>query len=99
MWTWIPSTLHPGLKMLLIVLSNILEQDTFKNYYTISSPNISYALMYAVVDNPTKTLEYIEKAYQEREATIVKIYKGLDFRILSDNPSYQELLSLMYLTE
>jgi hypothetical protein len=52
-----------------------------------------------VLDNPSKSLGYIERACQEREASIVDIYKGLDFRILGDNPRYQELLALMNLTD
>jgi hypothetical protein len=55
--------------------------------------------MYAVIEDTAKTLEFIEKAYQEREANVVEIYKGLDFRILRDNPRYLELLALMNLRD
>jgi TolB-like protein len=76
-----------------------MEKDAFLNYFTISSPYMNMARMYAVLDNPSKSLGYIERACQEREASIVDIYKGLDFRILGDNPRYQELLALMNLTD
>jgi TolB-like protein len=76
-----------------------MEKDAYKNYFAMSSPNISIAGMYALIDDPAKSLEFIEKAYQEREANVVEIYKGLDFRILRDNPRYLELLALMNLND
>ena len=74
-----------------------MKKDPYREYYEDSSPNIHIANLYALINDPMKTLEFIELAYRDGEATVVTINKGLDFRILKDHPRYQELLTVMNL--
>jgi len=74
-----------------------MSKDSYREYYEGSSPNINIAKLYALINDPVKALEFIELAYSDREATVVKINKALDFRLLRDHPRYQELITLMNL--
>jgi TolB-like protein len=91
--------LESGIESAVHYFLSHMEGDVCRNFYNMNSPYMDFASIYAVMDDPVKTLEYIEKAYQDREANIIQIFMGLDFRILSEHPRYQELLSLMNLKE
>jgi TolB-like protein len=91
--------LAAGIRTAVRGFINEMEKDAYRNFFSMSSPNISMASIYAVIDDTAMALEHIEKAYQYREANVLEIYKGLDFRILNENPRYQELLALMNLND
>jgi tetratricopeptide (TPR) repeat protein len=82
------------LNSLLKQQQTILETD--KNAY-INSESIAFA--YAATANRGKTLEYLEKAYQERDPDLYSIKMSEVYDFLNDDPRYRELIKNIGLPE
>ena len=48
--------------------------------------------IYAELKDKEKTLEYMNKAYQQREMDMINLKRGRDYDFLKDEPEFQELL-------
>ena len=82
-------------------LENLLKQqqiilETDKNAY-FNSESIAFA--YAATANKDKTLEYLEKAYQERDPDLVTIKMSEVYDFLNKDPRYKELIRNIGLPE
>ena len=64
-----------------------LEED--KNAFIKYKPT---AGAYAELKDKEKTLEYLNKAYQQREVGLVSLKNQRQFDFLNNEPEYQELL-------
>ncbi|NNE98056.1 MAG: hypothetical protein HKN25_03445 [Pyrinomonadaceae bacterium] len=64
-----------------------LEED--KNAYI---KYIGIARAYAELKDKEKTLEYLNKAYQQREVHLVELKSDRKFDLLNNEPEFQELL-------
>ena len=73
---------------------SILEKD--KNAY-LSSTGI--ARNYALLSDKDKTLEYLNKAYEQREPQMVEIKIDIPFIFMRDDPRFKDLLKRMGLSE
>ncbi|CAN5439182.1 hypothetical protein BH10ACI3_BH10ACI3_28840 [soil metagenome] len=65
----------------------ILEKD--KNAYL---PSFAIAFNYARLRDKEKTLEYLNKAYEQREPQIAEIKVDITFDFLRDDPRFKELV-------
>ena len=77
-------------QVLEIQLTNqrsILEKD--KNAYLRS---FAIAANYARLQDKDKTLEYLNKAYDQREPQIIQIKMDPRFKFLRDDPRFKELI-------
>jgi len=72
----------------------VLEKD--KNAYL---PSFAIATNYARLRDKEKTLEYLDKAYDQREPQMP--FNGIraEFEFLRDDPRYKDLLKRMNLPE
>ncbi|MGD9588528.1 MAG: tetratricopeptide repeat protein [Pyrinomonadaceae bacterium] len=61
------------------------DKDAFIRYQPIAEP-------YAFMKDKEKTLEYLNKAYQQREPELTDLKKRRQFGFLRDEPEFQELL-------
>jgi TolB-like protein/Flp pilus assembly protein TadD len=63
---------------------------------TSKSPNLSRAaycaMMHAWLGEPDQAVEWLEKAYGEREPTLIYLRQSPDFEILHDDPRFHDLL-------
>jgi TolB-like protein/cytochrome c-type biogenesis protein CcmH/NrfG len=64
-----------------------LEKD--KNAFVRYAPIYQ---IYAKLKDKEKTLEYMNKAYQQREMDMINLKRGRDYDFLKDEPEFQELL-------
>jgi len=71
-----------------------LEKD--KNAYL---RGFGIALTYARLQDKEKTLEYLNKAYEQHEPQIAELKVRLPFAFLRDEPRFKELLRKVGLTE
>ncbi|NNE98055.1 MAG: hypothetical protein HKN25_03440 [Pyrinomonadaceae bacterium] len=76
-----------NLKNRLAGIKTKLEED--KNAY-IKYNALAYA--YADLKDKEKTLEYLNKAYQQREVLLVNLKNQRQFDFLNNEPEFQELL-------
>ena len=82
------------LENLLEQRKNLLEKD--ETAY-INNESIAYA--YAATGNKDKTLEYLQKAFEERDPDLVTIKKSKVYDFLNDDPKYKELIKNVGLPE
>ena len=71
-----------------------LEKD--KNAYL---PGMEIAESYARLEDKDKTLEYLNKAYEQREPQLVEIKVRPNFNFLRDDPRFKELVKRVGIPE
>jgi tetratricopeptide (TPR) repeat protein len=72
----------------------ILEKD--KNGYL---PSFAIAINYARLQDKEKTLEYLNKAFDQREPQIAELKSRLPFAFLRDDPRFKELVKKVGIPE
>ena len=73
---------------------SILEKD--KNAYLSS---IGIARNYALLSDKDKTLEYLNKAYEQREPQMAEIKIDIPFIFMRDDPRFKELVKKVGIPE
>ncbi|NNE98319.1 MAG: hypothetical protein HKN25_04780 [Pyrinomonadaceae bacterium] len=76
-----------NLKNRLAGIKTKLEKD--KNSFIKYGP---IARAYANLKDKEKTLEYLNKAYQQRETGLVSLRRAPRYKFLKDEPEFQELI-------
>jgi hypothetical protein len=61
--------------------------------------NESLAYAYASTNNKDKALEYLEKAYDERDSALTTIKMSEAYEFLADEPRFRELIKKIGLPE